>query len=177
MREGQVEIARHGADHCQLLPVLLAETGDIGADLIEQFAHDRGDPVEMAGTVRAAKARTHPADRDRAGETVRIHRLDRRGPQQVCPLGFQHRRILCQLAGIGVEILVRAELGRVDEDRHRNTVGQPLCFSDKRQMPFVQRAHRGHQCQRPATLAQGGSRISQHVERGDGLHENRPSGR
>jgi hypothetical protein len=45
----KVEIAGHAADHGELLPVLFAEQGHVGADLVEQLADHGGDAIEMTG--------------------------------------------------------------------------------------------------------------------------------
>ncbi len=50
-------------------------------------------------------------------------------------------RIPLQVAGVGVEILAGAELGRVHEDRHHDEAGQLPGPVHQRQVALVQRAH------------------------------------
>src|SRR3546814_11029483 len=52
--EAEIQVARHAADDRELLPVLFAKDRDVGADLVEQLGDEGREPVEMAGTRRAA---------------------------------------------------------------------------------------------------------------------------
>ena len=56
------------------------------------------------------------------------------------------REVVVERPGIGVEILARAELQRVDEDRnHHDRARHPLGRAHQCEMTVVQRAHRRHQ--------------------------------
>jgi hypothetical protein len=49
------------------------------------------------------------------------------------------------VARVALEILLRTELGRIDEDRGDDAFRTALGDGNQRQMPGVQRAHGGHQ--------------------------------
>src|SRR5581483_11238709 len=68
----QIEIARQAADHLELLEILLAETGDIGLDLMEELGDDGGDAFEMTGPRRAIEMVREPGDLDLRREPFRI---------------------------------------------------------------------------------------------------------
>jgi hypothetical protein len=76
VRQGKIKIARHRADHGELLEVLLPEQRHIGLHLIEQFAHHGGHPVEMARPRRAAQPVADTGDRDIGGKAGGIHLAD-----------------------------------------------------------------------------------------------------
>lgn len=99
-----------------------------------------------------------------------------RRPKQADPFRLEQGLVTGQLPGIGIEILVRAELARIDEDRD-NDVGCALPrFAHQGQVAFVQGAHRWHQGQRPVD-AQGVERVAQWIKPGNGLHGRIPLGR
>ena len=54
----------------RLLEVLLAEEGEIGAGLQEEFRDDGGDAVEMAGAEAACQAFADAGDRDGGREAL-----------------------------------------------------------------------------------------------------------
>jgi|GEM_PF-5156961 len=141
MGAGQVEIAGHAADHGELLPVLFAEQRHVGQDLVEQLADHGGDAVEMAGARGAAEAVADARDRHVGGEALRIHRLDRRRPEERHAFRFQQRTVAFELARILVEILVGAELERVHEDRDDDVIGPFAGLAHKCQMAFMECAH------------------------------------
>ncbi|SLE25693.1 Uncharacterised protein [Mycobacteroides abscessus subsp. massiliense] len=77
---------------------------------------------------------------------VRIHRLRIRGEHQLHALLAQLRDIGVQCAWIGLEILPRTELQRVDENGHHdNGTGHLPGVPDQRQMALMQRTHGRHQ--------------------------------
>jgi hypothetical protein len=91
----------------------------IGANLVEQLAHHGGHAIEMAGSGRAAQSRADPATPRIGGKACRIHHVHRLAPTiRLTPSASSSRLVSGQLAWIGVQILVRAELAWVDEDRH-----------------------------------------------------------
>ena len=55
------------------------------------------------------------------------------------------RRVRRLLPRIAVEVLVRAELQRIDEDRRDDAVGAAPRLRDQRHVAGVERAHRRHQ--------------------------------
>ena len=56
---------------------------------------------------------------------------------------------------VGLEILVRAELRRVDEDAQDHTVGTPGRLIDQREVAIMQKAHGRHQAEAQAFAAPG----------------------
>jgi hypothetical protein len=86
-----------------------------------------------------------PATETVVAKPWRIDLLDRRRPQQVDPFRREQPRVLGQLARVGGEVLVGAELRRVDEDRDRHRARLLARFAHQRQVSFVQRAHRRDQ--------------------------------
>ena len=82
---------------------------------------------------------------DAGGEARRIHRLDRRRPDQV-DAGFrQSRRVGIECARIAREVLVRGELRGIDEDRDHHAPRAPARQPDQRQVALMQRAHGRHE--------------------------------
>ena len=64
--DAEVEVGRHPADQHQLLVVLLAEVGAVGADGAEQLGDDGQHAAEVPGPRRRPRAR-RPAGRGRPG--------------------------------------------------------------------------------------------------------------
>ena len=170
LRQREIEIARHAADDRQLLPVLFAEQRGIGADLVEQFRDHRCHAVEMPGAVRPAQHLVEPLDRDRRGKSGRVHFRNCRRPQQIDAGVLQQLAVLRQLARIGIQILVFAELQRIDENRHRDAIGNLARVAHQRQMPVVQRAHRRHQCEGFSPTFERDQCIRQRCAGRDSLH-------
>ncbi len=144
---------------------------------MEELADNRRHTVEMARTIGPAEIRADAFDRDRAGKAIRIHRVYGGRPQQGDAFGFQHRTVFDQLAGIGVQILAFAELGRVHENGYGHEVGMAFRLAHQRQVAFMQRAHSGDQSERLAAFPEASDGISQHFQRRDGLHGFQPSGK
>jgi hypothetical protein len=97
-----------------------------------------------------------PFRHDLGSETFRIHRLDRRRPDEV-DIGLRKcSKIGRKCPRIGAEIFARRELRRVDEDRHDDAIGAALCSAHQRKMAGVQGAHGGHQRDGLAPCAQLG---------------------
>ena len=80
-------------------------------------------------------------------------------------------RLASRIAG---EVLVRAELRRIDEDGRRDVVGPTFRFVDKSQVPCMERAHRRHE--RKRTL-QFDPRPRQFFTRTNDLHAAGASGK
>jgi hypothetical protein len=81
----------------------------------------------------------------------------------------------CELARVGalvarieVEILVCAELGRIDEDRHDDPVGAPQALGDELDMPVMQRPHGGNE---PGAQALRPPRLHAPPQLLDGAHD------
>jgi hypothetical protein len=122
--DAEVEIARHPRHHPQLLEILLAEDGEIGPDLREQFADHGGDAAEEMRPEAILQTRdSRPFGEDLRGEAVRVHGLDPGIPDQIDILGGKPGDIGLPGARVGTEILRWRELGGVDEDRDDHLLG------------------------------------------------------
>ncbi len=82
--------------------------------------------------------------------------MEFRRPDQIGAEGAQLLDILGLVARIAGEVLVRTELGRVDEDADHDTLAGVESALDQRQMPAVQGAHGRHQSDPIAGRAPGG---------------------
>jgi hypothetical protein len=136
-----VQIARQPPDDCQLLPVLFAKDRHIRLGLVQKLDHHLRHPVEMPRPRRAAKAIGQALDPHPGGEARPIHLVEAGGKDQVAAGALQHRRVAGLVAGIGGQILIRSELGRIDEDRRNHPLGMGPAKRDQAQMPLMQRAH------------------------------------
>ena len=120
--ERKIEVAHHLPDDAELLIVLLAEHGDVGRDLHEQLAHTVATPPKEVRTRVALKARRGALRDDARGKAVRVHR-----PRSGIQAAYADRRrrelgeVARLVAWVALEVLVRGELGRVDEDRDDDT--------------------------------------------------------
>jgi len=79
------------------------------------------------------------------GKAIGVHFGNARRPQQIDTGVAQGLAVLRQLARIGGQILVDAELQRIDENRHHHAVCARARLAHQRQMAFVQRTHRRDQ--------------------------------
>ncbi len=163
-----VEIAGHPPDHLQLLEVLLAEIGPLALRLVEQLGDDRGDAFEMAGTADATEMVGEAGDLDLGGEARRIDLRGRRCEDQIDAGQLQQRHIARLVAWIGAEILMRAELRRVDEDGGDDAGAGLPCHRRQGQMPAVQRTHGRHQADQFAGGAEG---FDARAQGGDGAYD------
>jgi hypothetical protein len=136
-----VEVADEAADHRELLPVLLAEHGEIGAGLVEQLGHDLRHAVEMTGPRGAAQTVGQAGDADLGREAVGVHLLYRRREEEVAARLGEHGGVTRLVAGIGREILGRGELGGVDENCRHHPVRMGAAHIEEREMPRMERAH------------------------------------
>ena len=138
--ELKVQVAHHLPEHRGLLRVLLAEVRDIRPHDVEQLqAHGR-DAAEVIGTVCALGARALRIDP--GVEAGRIELFHRRRKQDVDARFPCDVRIACLVARIAVEVVVRAELRGVHEERHDGDVAFRTRCAEQRQVPVVERSHR-----------------------------------
>ena len=138
----QVEIPHHPLDAGQLLGVLLPEHGQRRVDDVEQLEHHGQHAVEVAGPGGALQ---HLA---RAGRPRRVtcrsaaYRSDTsRREDEIDALGLARRQVVGQRSGVAGEVLVRAELQRVDEDADHHPLGAGPGQPDQRAVAVVQRPH------------------------------------
>ena len=83
----------------------------------------------MAGPRFAFPALRHARDADRGGKPSRINILRRRNPQEVAAVLTQQPAVLFLLSRIAAEVLIGAELHRVDEDGRCDCVRARLSFA------------------------------------------------
>jgi len=140
-----IEVGRHSPNHCKLLEILFAKQSEVRPDREQKLGDHRCHAIEMTGPSPAFPAIGNPGYVHRCREAVRIDVGDGRHPQQVTADILKHPRIVRLAARIASEILVGAELGRVDEDRDRDPVRPLLRLRHKRHVPGVEGAHRRHQ--------------------------------
>ena len=149
------EVARHLADHEELLRVLLAEVRAIGADEVEQDRDDRRDALEMARPGRALERLADRADADDRVEARRVDLVDRRREHDVGALLRGDLDVAVLVARVLLEVGGVAELARVHEDRDdgRRVLGPRA--TDQRAMALVQPAHGRHEADRPRRSGEG----------------------
>lgn len=181
----EVEVGGQASHDGQLLVILLAEHGNVGARGAEQFGDHGGDSVEVAGSRRAFHRVGQPADVHRGRESVWVHRRCRGHVHDADAGGSARLQVVVERPGVRVEVAPLTELQRVDEDRHDHLVGELPRRVDQFEMAAVERSHGGYErngvargagCVRPG--AHTGRRVDQ-----DGhavtllAHVHRPAGR
>ena len=142
-----VELPRHGTDQGELLPVLLAEERLVGRDDVEELRDHRGDTVEVPRAAGAAQGigQGRQGDRDLPVASLRIHLVDGGREEVVRADLAKVSKIVVECARVVAEVLVRAELGGIDEDGHHGDVAGLATCTHQREVSFVEIAHRGHQ--------------------------------
>ena len=137
-----VEVADETADNDDLLSVFLAKEGFIGTSDVHQFRNDRSDAAEMDRTLSPAEFMGNVAvDVDIRAITFRIHFRRFRMEDGIDTDAFQLLAVFIEAARISVIIFVRAELGRVDEDRSDDDVAFGFGSPHQGQMTFVESPH------------------------------------
>ena len=164
---GEVQVVGELADDERLLGVFLAEVRDVRPGHVEEFGHDGGDPLEVTGAGGAVEWAGQPADLDARIEALGIDLLDRRREQDVDALALGQPGVVLFVARVRVEVFGRAELCRVDEQRHDDGCALLACGAHQRQMALVEPAHRGHQAD---GARRDGERTAQLGDRADRLH-------
>ena len=142
--------------------------------MLKQLGHDGRHAVEVPGPApggvavehaRSAPTTVHASCRSPAGRPPRAGaRTGRRRPR---PRASAASRGL--VARVGVEVLGRAELGRVDEQRHHDDVAVLAGAAQQRQVALVEGAHRGDEPDAAARAALGRERLAQLGDGADGL--------
>ena len=123
----------------------------------------KGSGVLVEGRIRSRSYDARDGsgiDGDRRGS--RIHVLRGRGPHEVRSHRFERVHVRLQGSRIGVEVLSGSELGRVDEDRDDDVVGERVGLSHELQVSGVQGTHGHHERLRSG---QAGERLCQLVAR------------
>ena len=136
-----------------MLCILLSEVRAIGLHGIQQLGYNRRDADEVAGATRALQHTGERIHRDARRVAGRVHLLDARNEHEADACAFQHLKVACFVTGVLREVLVRAELRRVDEDRGVDALALGLRGVHQREVALVQVPHRGHQPNRAASVA------------------------
>lgn len=141
-RQGQVEVADHLSEDCELLVVLFAEDRDVGCDLTEEFAAHGCDAAEKVGAKVCFEAEGCTGGFDFGGKAWGIHFSRRGGPYGADCEGGELRAVGVELAGVAVEVFVGGELLWVDEDRDDDVGGFGFCQADEVEVTVMECAHR-----------------------------------
>ena len=155
---GKFRSATIRRDQHELLVVLLAEERDVRADDVEQLRDDGQHPGEVA------RAAPRPPARRPSGPGSTVASWRPRGYMSSTP-GREHQldalvaadlQVRLQRARVAGEVLGRAELQGVDEDRHRDDPGarHAARVPDQLAVALVQRTHRRDERDAPAGRAQ-----------------------
>ena len=91
-------------------------------------------------------------DLNKGRSVRRIHLLDRGMEHHAASVLLEQRAVAVKVARIGLQVLIRAELGRVDEIRRDNTVAHRNCLVYQARVTLMQVAHRRHETDRQALL-------------------------
>ena len=122
--------------HQQLLVILLAEHGEVGPALNEELGHDGGHAVKEVRAELVLEIGLGRAFQDHGGGEIRaIDFLRRRGENQMGAGLGQLGHIARLVAGIAAQILIRAELLGIHENRHEHLVGPFQAFGHQREWP------------------------------------------
>ncbi len=137
----QRQVADDALEDDRLLAVLLAEVGAVGLHQREERGHDRRYAAEVAGPLRSLEHVTKRTRVNDGGGTGRVHLVDAGYEDNIDTQRFQQRKIGLLVARVAAEILVRAELRRVDEDTGHDARACVARAAHQAGMAFVQRAH------------------------------------
>ena len=140
---GDVELGEDGAQDGQLLGVLLAVQGDVGAHEVHDLGAHEGDAREVRGARLALEDARDGTRVDGDGRGRGVHVLGRGRPHEVRADRLEGVHVRIQGARVGVVVLAGRELRGVDEDRDDHVVGELPGFAHELQVPVVQGAH-GH---------------------------------
>ena len=164
--EPEVEVAHHLRDDGDLLRVLLAEVGPCGSHDVEELEADGGHAAEVSGPVLAFEQSRKLFDLYPGLVARGIELLRRGSEQQVDTFLLGHARIALLVAWVAPEILAGAELRRVDEEADDDDLVLCPGGAEERQVPLVERAHRGNE----ADLAAAAELGAHLLDRPDRLH-------
>ena len=123
-------------------------------------------PRPRAAAIAGARA----VDMNSGRKARRINGCSAGCPNEINARRRQHLCIAVERARIGVEVFVRAELRRVDKDRHDNRIRRFESRCDQCHMTGVQRAHGWHQRNFALSRAQRCYTVPQRAKLIDDLH-------
>ena len=126
--------------------VLLAEDGDIRPHLAKQLGDHGSDAGEEVRAKLVFQAGGRRAFRHYlGGKPGRIHHGPCRRPDNMDAERRQGSEIAFPGTRVVTEILMRRELGGVDENRHHHPFGAAPGATDQGEMPGMERPHGRHQ--------------------------------
>src|SRR5213594_190453 len=163
--QSEVEIRRHAAHQHRLLKVLAPEHRHVGLHHVEQLRHDRQDAGKVARPGGAFQSVGHRPGRDAYERLLGVYGLERGDEEAIDAALTGERPIAGQVARVLREVFFGTELQWVDEDAQDDAVGALFGPVYEAQVPFVQRAHRGHEPD-PAPAGALCARPGVHVLRG-----------
>jgi hypothetical protein len=140
-----VQVAGERAHDGELLGVLLAEDGDVGAHEAEERGDHRRHALEVAGPAVALEAGRRALDPHSRRGAGRVDGGDLGQEDEIAAGRGEARRIALLVARIALEVGRVVELRRVDENRDddaRSVLPRQL---DQRQVAVVERAHGRHE--------------------------------
>ena len=165
----QIEIPNHVLDDTALLVVLLPEVGDIGRDQVEQLQHDGGHTAEMPGAADSFKRFRHIRWFDLCGELRGVDLFGVRYKDKVGGADSSASRSASSVPRIAGEVLVRTELGRIDENRDGGEGALAHAAPHETQVPVMQCPHGGHKPERLIRVPTGGQRVAKRPAIGDNV--------
>ena len=154
-----------------MLKILFAEIGGVSSNNVEKLAHHRCDTGEMTGTCLAFHLVAEGWHIHHRLHRLRIHVADRWRKKIIDIRSAQQSGIPFQIARIFVEVFIRAELQRINEDRHDGHVIFCSGAMNQFKMAFMEVAHGRHEADafsRPPCWRQN---LTQFLNGADDLHE------
>ena len=150
-----VQIFDHPPQYRGLLVILPAEERGAWADDVQEFADHGANAAEVARSARSTHCFGEVIDFHERLEAGSVHLVRRRCEDHIhthLPACF---RIGIERLWVRIEILVGAELRRVDEDADDDEIARGPRGFDQRQMPRVQSSHRRHEADASLGVACG----------------------
>jgi hypothetical protein len=112
-----------------------------------------------------------PRNLDEGHGVHREHLVRLRREEEIDALLDQDLGVAREVARVPCEIVARVELRRVDEDRNGGQVGLRLHAPYQRDVPFVQRAHRGNEAHDFPRRPRCGARVAHRTRAPDDVHQ------
>ncbi|VTZ61156.1 hypothetical protein EMEDMD4_240099 [Sinorhizobium medicae] len=153
-----------------MLEILLTEIGAVRLDDVEELCHDSGNACEMAGPDCAFEFGAKLRQVDHRFHRPRIHVGNAGGKQDVDPAIRQQLLIAGKVTRIFAEILVCAELKRIDENARHHHVVLAAGAANELHVSDMKITHRGDQTDGPARPPVFGKGVTQFCNGGDSSH-------
>ena len=129
-----------------MLVVLLTEEGAVRVDDVEKFEHDGEHTGEMCWACGTFEFCAERSGVNGGAHAVGVHVRRRRREDDVDAFVPQRGEVGFDCTRVRVEVLVRAELQRVHEDRHHHDRAlDSFRRADQREVALVQCTHRRNQ--------------------------------